>query len=310
MKTLRIASVACAALIMSGLVAEARGFHGGGGFRGGGFHAGGFRGGRVGGVRGYRGPVAGGYRGRYGAVRPLRRGRPLRVWIWPLPIRCPAVTATAWARLPSERGRCRLRRHLRPLRTLRLLRCLCGRLPSVLMPVRQGRGARPRPPDHPAELAARSGRLASEWVRSNAMISRIVAPLLLATCLMRSPRWHKPSGLEQPAALFHGNYCGLGNNAPLPPIDALDAACARHDACTPLGWVAFTRLQSAASVDDGPHRARSAAAGRYPRAGGLHVRRGRPSAVRPECVGFSQGPGLRTLRRSPTAPYRPVYRAY
>ncbi|WP_419951702.1 hypothetical protein [Methylobacterium sp.] len=37
-----------------------------------------------------------------------------------------------------------------------------------------------------------------------------------------------------PALVFHGNYCGLGNNAPLPPIDALDAACARHDACTPI----------------------------------------------------------------------------
>jgi tRNA(fMet)-specific endonuclease VapC len=30
-----------------------------------------------------------------------------------------------------------------------------------------------------------------------------------------------------PALVFHGNYRGLGNNVPLPPIDALDAACAR-----------------------------------------------------------------------------------
>jgi hypothetical protein len=50
--------------------------------------------------------------------------------------------------------------------------------------------------------------------------------------------WAHPS-LAQPAAnggptlLIHGNYCGPGNNAPLPPVDALDAACARHDACTP-----------------------------------------------------------------------------
>ena len=35
--------------------------------------------------------------------------------------------------------------------------------------------------------------------------------------------------------LLHGNYCGPGNNAPLAPTDALDAACARHDACTPDG---------------------------------------------------------------------------
>lgn len=32
--------------------------------------------------------------------------------------------------------------------------------------------------------------------------------------------------------LFHGNYCGAGQRgADLPPTDALDAACQRHDAC-------------------------------------------------------------------------------
>lgn len=36
--------------------------------------------------------------------------------------------------------------------------------------------------------------------------------------------------------VFYGNYCGPGSKGPgLPPIDALDAACARHDACTPNG---------------------------------------------------------------------------
>jgi len=40
---------------------------------------------------------------------------------------------------------------------------------------------------------------------------------------------------REPSLLVHGNYCGLGNRSPLPPIDALDAACARHDACTPAG---------------------------------------------------------------------------
>lgn len=29
---------------------------------------------------------------------------------------------------------------------------------------------------------------------------------------------------------FHGNYCGLGNRGG-PPVDALDAACKRHDDC-------------------------------------------------------------------------------
>lgn len=34
--------------------------------------------------------------------------------------------------------------------------------------------------------------------------------------------------------VFHGNYCGPGSRGPgLPPVDALDAACMRHDACSP-----------------------------------------------------------------------------
>lgn len=41
------------------------------------------------------------------------------------------------------------------------------------------------------------------------------------------------AGLEQGALLFHGNYCGPGNRAPLPPVDALDRACMHHDACSP-----------------------------------------------------------------------------
>lgn len=69
---------------------------------------------------------------------------------------------------------------------------------------------------------------------AQAMTFRIVAPLLLTACLS-TPALAQPSGLQQPAALIHGNYCGLGSNAPLPPVDALDAACARHDACTPVG---------------------------------------------------------------------------
>ena len=34
------------------------------------------------------------------------------------------------------------------------------------------------------------------------------------------------------ALVFHGNYCGPGNKGVHPaPVDALDAACMRHDAC-------------------------------------------------------------------------------
>ncbi len=33
--------------------------------------------------------------------------------------------------------------------------------------------------------------------------------------------------------VFHGNYCGPGNKGDHPaPVDALDAACMHHDACT------------------------------------------------------------------------------
>ncbi|WP_336491884.1 hypothetical protein [Methylobacterium nigriterrae] len=65
------------------------------------------------------------------------------------------------------------------------------------------------------------------------MTLRILPPLVLAACLTSPALAQSAINVRQPAALIHGNYCGLGNNAPLPPIDALDAACARHDACTP-----------------------------------------------------------------------------
>ena len=63
------------------------------------------------------------------------------------------------------------------------------------------------------------------------MSSKFAASLLLATCFAVPAM--AQSTTARPAILIHGNYCGPGNNAPLAPIDALDAACARHDACTP-----------------------------------------------------------------------------
>ncbi len=46
-------------------------------------------------------------------------------------------------------------------------------------------------------------------------------------------------GLPQtprPALLVHGHYCGPGNDGmDVAPVDALDAACRKHDACTPDG---------------------------------------------------------------------------
>lgn len=38
--------------------------------------------------------------------------------------------------------------------------------------------------------------------------------------------------LRRGPLLIHGNYCGIGGKPGLPPVDALDAACMRHDACT------------------------------------------------------------------------------
>jgi hypothetical protein len=38
--------------------------------------------------------------------------------------------------------------------------------------------------------------------------------------------------LRRGPLLIHGNYCGIGNRPGKEPVDALDAACMRHDACT------------------------------------------------------------------------------
>lgn len=58
--------------------------------------------------------------------------------------------------------------------------------------------------------------------------------------------------------LFHGNYCGTGQRGEgLPPIDALDAACMRHDACYDAAGYSScacdaTLKREAASVSDAP----------------------------------------------------------
>lgn len=65
------------------------------------------------------------------------------------------------------------------------------------------------------------------------MFPRLATSILLAVGLASPSLAQSGSVPARPTLLIHGNYCGPGNNAPLPPIDALDAACARHDACTP-----------------------------------------------------------------------------
>ena len=43
--------------------------------------------------------------------------------------------------------------------------------------------------------------------------------------------------LRRGPLLIHGNYCGIGNRPGATPVDELDAACMRHDACTHTGSV-------------------------------------------------------------------------
>ncbi|WP_244936256.1 hypothetical protein [Methylobacterium currus] len=64
---------------------------------------------------------------------------------------------------------------------------------------------------------------------------RPVAILLFAAAGLSCAQAQPGGDRREPSLLVHGNYCGLGNRFPLPPVDALDAACARHDACTPSG---------------------------------------------------------------------------
>lgn len=64
---------------------------------------------------------------------------------------------------------------------------------------------------------------------------RSILPLALLMGLVAPALGQPAQSGRAPALLLHGNYCGPGNNAPASPVDALDAACARHDACTPDG---------------------------------------------------------------------------
>ena len=65
------------------------------------------------------------------------------------------------------------------------------------------------------------------------MFLKTTAPILFAAFLVAPANAQSGPASGRPTMLIHGNYCGPGNNAPLAPVDALDAACARHDACTP-----------------------------------------------------------------------------
>lgn len=54
--------------------------------------------------------------------------------------------------------------------------------------------------------------------------------------LQGGPGTGEPLSMSRGTGVFHGNYCGVGDNGPgLPPVDELDRACMHHDACTPEG---------------------------------------------------------------------------
>jgi hypothetical protein len=65
------------------------------------------------------------------------------------------------------------------------------------------------------------------------MFTRIATSIFLTAGFVAPCLAQPGTASARPTLLIHGNYCGPGNNAPLAPVDALDAACARHDACTP-----------------------------------------------------------------------------
>lgn len=50
--------------------------------------------------------------------------------------------------------------------------------------------------------------------------------------------------LRRGPLLIHGNYCGIGNRPGTPPVDLLDEACMRHDACTKTGKLPSCRCDN------------------------------------------------------------------
>ncbi|KQQ24857.1 hypothetical protein ASF58_15500 [Methylobacterium sp. Leaf125] len=56
----------------------------------------------------------------------------------------------------------------------------------------------------------------------------------------------------RPTLLMHGHYCGPGNDGmDVAPIDALDAACRKHYACTPDGGLPSCGCNRALKRDAG-----------------------------------------------------------
>jgi hypothetical protein len=66
-------------------------------------------------------------------------------------------------------------------------------------------------------------------------IARAASALGLVCCsvAVQAQEIVLPGPSSRGAILIYGNFCGPGNRGPAyAPIDALDLACARHDACS------------------------------------------------------------------------------
>jgi hypothetical protein len=79
-------------------------------------------------------------------------------------------------------------------------------------------------------LAAASVLLASAFVAHAQTQPSAVTPPSLEK-IVKAPI----AALRRGPLLIHGNFCGIGNRPGTLPIDALDAACMHHDACTKTG---------------------------------------------------------------------------
>jgi len=65
-------------------------------------------------------------------------------------------------------------------------------------------------------------------------LAGLLAPILAMALTAPAGAQELQAQTARPKLLIHGHYCGPGNDGPgVTPVDALDAACMRHDACTP-----------------------------------------------------------------------------
>ncbi|WCS23216.1 hypothetical protein LOK46_18805 [Methylobacterium sp. NMS14P] len=73
-------------------------------------------------------------------------------------------------------------------------------------------------------------------IPSPTSLTTMLLAVALAACAVpaRAQEIVPPGPSGRGAILIYGNFCGPGSRGPgYPPIDALDLACAHHDACSP-----------------------------------------------------------------------------